>query len=305
VGRIFVYGSINMDLVIEADYMPESGETMHGKNFFVNSGGKGANQAVAAALQEGEVLFMGSIGKDANGKILKESLESYSVDTSSLNAITDTSSGIAMILNIEGDNRIILDGGANLVDTSSIVIEKLIESAVVGDILICQLETNFQSTVRVIQYAREMGMITVFNPAPAIRLQPDIYKLIDYLIINQTESEILTSIHPQNLADCQIVYTRVAEMGTATLIITMGSKGCYICSIDGIEHVPAMKVDDIDTTGAGDAFIGAFSVELGRGRPLLEAAEHATMVAALTVTKKGAQQSMPTRDDVAVFRKMN
>ncbi|SDL00227.1 ribokinase [Natronincola ferrireducens] len=294
--KVFVFGSINMDLVISASRVPNAGETLYGSQFFTNGGGKGANQAVACAKQGTKTYMIGSVGKDYYGSILKKSLKEYGVNVDHVCEIDDVNSGVAMIINVDNDNRIILNGGANLADKGEVAIKTIDEISVKGDYLICQYECDLDVVFKVLKHAKKNNMVTVVNAAPAIKYDDMIYSYIDYLIINQTESEILSKVYPQSREECLEAFRFFEEIGVGTTIITMGSKGsCSKSKNEEVVFVDAKKVEAVDTTAAGDAYIGALVSKLSAGCDLKMSMDYATKVAALTVMRKGAQSSIPTK----------
>ena len=295
--KVFVYGSLNMDLVIGAPRIPEAGETLFGSKFFTNTGGKGANQAVGCAKQGTLTYMMGSVGDDYYGKVLKTSLSDYGVNVDYVSEIENTNSGIAVILNVDNDNRIILDGGANLVDNGEQAVSVIDELSSKNDYLMCQYENDLDAVFKVIKRAKEKKMFTVVNTAPAIKYNDKIYSYIDYLVVNQTESQILSGIYPEDKADCLEVFKFFENLGVSHTVITMGEKGSY-SKDEEIIFVEAMNLEAVDTTGAGDSYIGALVSELSEGKSLFDAMIYATEVAAITVMKKGAQSSFPTREEV-------
>lgn len=295
--KVFIYGSLNMDLVIGAPRIPEAGETLFGNKFFTNTGGKGANQAVGCAKQGTQTYMMGSVGDDHYGKVLKKSLSDYGVNVDYVSEIEDTNSGIAVILNVDNDNRIILDGGANLVDSGDRAVSVINKMSSEGDYLMCQYENDLDAVFKVIKCAKEKNMFTVVNTAPAIKYNDEIYSYIDYLVVNQTESQILSGIYPDNKEDCLEVFKFFEKLGVAHTVVTMGEKGSYSKDKDVI-FVEAMNLDPVDTTGAGDSYIGALVSMLSEGNNLFDSMIYATEVAAITVMKKGAQSSFPTKEEV-------
>lgn len=299
--KVFVYGSLNMDLVIGAPRIPEAGETLFGNKFFTNTGGKGANQAVGCAKQGTETYMMGSVGDDYYGRILKKSLNDYGVNMEYVSEVEGMNSGIAVILNVDNDNRIILDGGANLLDDGLKAIKVLDEMSCENDYLMCQYENDLDSVFKVIKSAKANKMFTVVNTAPAIKYDNEIYSYIDYLVVNQTESQILSGIYPENKQDCLDVFKFFENLGVSHTVITMGEKGSYSKDKEVI-FVQAMVLEPVDTTGAGDSYIGALVSELSRGNNLSSAMLYATEVAAITVMRKGAQASFPTREEVENHR---
>ena len=292
--KIYVLGSINMDMVITTPYIPEEGETLTGSNFFLNGGGKGANQAVAAAKQNIPTYLIGNVGNDVFGSDLINTLLNYNVETSFINKISDTSTGVAMIIIHNNDNRIILDGGANH-KISLTQIDEALENTGDKDIFITQLENNLDAVIYGLKKAKEHNMITVFNPAPAKKLPGTIYETIDYLILNETECEILTGLYPNDENDIKKIFH---QLNVKNLIITLGSKGSLLVKNNEIIQISPNKVTAIDSTAAGDTYVGVFASQLVKGKTEIEALNYASVAASLTCLKEGAQQSIPYEQEV-------
>lgn len=289
--KIFVLGSMNMDMVMQAERLPLAGETIRGTGFFLNAGGKGANQAVAVKRSGGALKFCACVGDDVFGERLINTLREYEVDTENVRTIDGTSSGLAQITVVNGDNRIILYGGANeCVDAE--VAERFLAEAVKGDIFLTQLETAPAVVLRSLETAKARGMQTILNPAPAQNFSSEMLKFTDILIPNETEAMSIsgkTDIEEAALA----LSERVKEV-----IVTVGDKGC-ICSRGGSVSVcPCPQVRAVDTTAAGDTFCGAFAARLGKGYSMEESVGYALKAASLAVTKRGALQSIPSENEV-------
>ncbi len=299
--KVFVYGSLNMDLVIDTPRIPEAGETLFGNKFFTNTGGKGANQAVACAKQGTETYMIGSIGDDHYGSVLKKSLGDSGVNVYHVSEIEGTNSGIAVIINVDNDNRIILDGGANLLDDGENATSVIEEMSCENDYLICQYENDLDAVFKVIKCAKANKMFTVVNTAPAIKYDDKIYSYIDYLVVNQTESQILSGIYPEGEEDCLEVFKYFENLGVAHTVITMGNKGSYSKDKEVI-FIGARVLDAVDTTGAGDSYIGALVSKLSEENNLADSMKYATEVAEMTVMKKGAQSSFPTKEELEAHR---
>lgn len=300
--NIFVLGSINMDMVISTPYMPKNGETLTGSNFFLNGGGKGANQAVAASKQGGNVKLIASVGSDVFGGDLIAKLNEYGVETTYTKILDNTNTGVAMIIIEDGDNRIILDSGANG-KISKELIDEALALANEGDIFITQLENNFDAVLYGLKVAKEKGLITIFNPAPAKKLSNEYFSYVDYLVLNETECEIFTNILPEAEESMVEAYEAFKKMGVKNLIITLGSKGSVCFTKDEKLVINAHKVKAIDTTAAGDTYVGAFASRLAINESVLDSLNYASLCSALTCLKKGAQQSIPTLDEVLNFKK--
>ncbi|NLC17244.1 MAG: ribokinase [Clostridiales bacterium] len=297
--KIFVIGSVNMDLVICADRMPKSGETISGYGFMINPGGKGANQAVAAAKMNAETYTVGCVGDDAFGGELQKALEGYGVDTRYLSR-AQSNSGIALIVVEKGDNRIILDAGANYKINKKMV-EQALSQACEQDFCICQLEIPLDIVEYAFSLAKQKGLTTILNPAPAVKLGKNILSNVDIIVLNETECEILADVTPQTQEDYKKVFEFFSGYNIKSVIITLGGKGSVLIEKDNIRRAPAFKVQAIDTTSAGDTYLGAAVSELAKGKSLIDAMKTASAASALTVTKKGAMQSIPYYDEVIKF----
>lgn len=293
---IYVIGSINMDLVIQAPFMPENGMTITGHDFLENPGGKGANQAVACAKLGGDVSMVGAVGTSF-GKQLKDALNMYGVDTTNVKTFEECSSGLAVIIVVDNDNRIILDRGANAL-VSCDCIDKALENAKEGDYLVCQLEIPQE----IVDYAFKLGhkkkMITVLNPAPADKLIPSILEHTDFFIPNQSECEFYTGIYPKDEETAVGASKKLSLLGVKNVVITLGTNGsCCVCG-DKFYYTPARLVKAVDTTAAGDTYIGAFVTKLSENASIIEAMEFASIASSITVTRRGAQQSIPYRNEI-------
>ena len=296
---IFVLGSINMDIVARVPYVPKQGETMSADKFYVNQGGKGANQAVAIAKMGGQVKMIGKVGNDAFGQELKETLSSYGVDVTNVSQ-SNLTSGLAMIIVYENDNRIILDAGANF-DIKESDVDEGLKDAKAGDILIMQLEVPLNIVEYASVKAKEKGMITILNPAPAKPLSDLTLSNTDILAPNESEAEILSGVNPTGDVELALSAKALYKKGVKKLLVTLGSRGSAVIEGQTITYVPARKVKAVDTTSAGDTFVGATALMLSQGKGLLESAQFATYASAITVQREGAAQSIPTLDEVQAF----
>ncbi len=297
--KIYVLGSINMDMVITTPYIPQEGETLTGSNFFLNGGGKGANQAVAAAKQNVSTYLIGNVGNDIFGKDLITNLTNYNVDSKFLYKLSNVATGVAMIIIHNNDNRIILDGGANH-KVSLNQIDEALAHAKQDDIFITQLENNLDAVLYGLKKAKEKNMVTIFNPAPAKVLDKDIYNYIDYLILNETECEILSGLYPSDEAKINEIYK---VLGVKNLIITLGSKGSLLVKENQINSIKPNKINAVDTTAAGDTYVGVFASQLAKGISEIEALNYASIASSLTCLKEGAQQSIPYENEVLEYIK--
>ncbi len=294
--KIFVAGSLNMDLVINAPFMPKSGMTISGNGFMTNPGGKGGNQAVAVGNLGGAAYMVGCVG-NAFGNELLTTLQKHNVNTQHVQKTDTVSSGIAVIVVVDGDNRIILDTGANgCVDKA--LIDSAFHEAQAGDYLVVQLEIAQETVAYALQKAKESGIITVLNPAPAAALPEDIFRYCDWFIPNQTEAEFYTGIYPEDEDSIKRCVHALKQKGIQNVLITLGALGSVCIAEQAFIQVPSEKVQAVDTTAAGDTYVGAFVTRLSEGASVQEAMRFASKAAAVTVTRRGAQQSIPLRNEV-------
>ncbi len=302
--RIVVVGSINLDLVAATERIPIAGETVAGRSFRTFPGGKGANQAVAAARLGGAVSMIGKLGEDAFGVQLRESLEESGVNTEAVDVVPGASSGVALITtDPKGENAITVVAGANaqLSPTDLDANISLIRSA---GILLTQLETPLETMEYLATIAAQERIPLMLDPAPARSLSPSLLKSVDWLTPNETETCTLFGRGPQQLSESWIeeAADELLDCGSRNVILKLGGRGCYVALSDGTRQlVPAYAVKAVDTTAAGDAFNGAFAVALMNGLEPLESASWASAVAAISVTRAGAQASMPSASEVARF----
>lgn len=290
--RIFVLGSLNMDLVISTPYIPSAGETMYGSGFMTNPGGKGANQAVACAKLGGRVLMCGCVGKDLFGNTLLKGLSDSGVATEHIQQVDKSPTGVAMITVCEQDNRIILDPGANYSITKE-RIDSFLSCAQKQDLLLVQLEIPLEMVEYGLKRAKEIGMETLLNPAPANDKAQKLYRYVDIIIPNETELEMLTGA--QILEDGILM---LANQGIKAVIVTLGKKGYCYYQNGSMLYGKGIDVNAVDTTAAGDTFCGALAVKLAENCRLSQALNYANCAAALAVTKSGAQASIPTKIEV-------
>ena len=295
---IVVIGSINMDLVLRVPRMPLPGETLTGGAFRTIPGGKGANQAVACARLSGkvagaqQVAMVACVGDDAFGTTLRAALVGDGVIDSHITTLPGVASGIASILvDDNGQNSIVIAGGANdLLSPAHIdAAKELIEQA---DIVVLQLETPMATVVHAIKLARSLGKTVVLNPAPAASLPEGVLELVDYLIPNEIEAAMLAGVSPEG-ADVEGLAAALQKLGSDNVIITLGSKGVHAALYGGDYTFPAEAVKAVDTTAAGDTFIGGFVAGLASGMDEAEAIQQGQRAAAWSVTKPGAQTSIP------------
>ncbi len=302
--QIFVLGSINMNLVFQLERMPEIGETIHSNGFFMVPGGKGANQAVACAKQDIDTYMIGSLGNDALSMTCIESLKSNGVKTEYVSVIEGRLPGVAGIFLEKGDNRIVVDAGANASHDID-HIKKIIEEAkgVPDDILLCQLEIPLKVVEESFLAAKKKDMKTVLNAAPATHLTDTLYSLTDLLVVNESEMEILTGIDLSDESDIEIAAKKILHKGVRGIILTLGKKGSVYFDSEKRIDTRAVNVLAKDTTAAGDTYIGVLLSEILKGSSTEEAMRKASFASALTVTRLGAQQSIPSKNEIEIFIK--
>lgn len=297
---ITIIGSINLDRTIRVKQMPKPGETMHTKEIFSAGGGKGANQAVAAKRSEAETNFIGAIGNDEAGDMMRELLSEEGIELAGVQTLEKQATGQAyIIVDDQGENSIMIHSGANNAFTPQQVQEHadLIKAS---DFVIAQFESTLESTVEAFTIARKAGVKTILNPAPALENVPEeLLKVTDMIIPNETETEILTGIKVTDEASLKAAADHLHQLGIEAVIITIGSKGAFydVQGRNGI--VPAFKVNAVDTTAAGDTFIGAMSSVLAKDFSNLEQAiEYGNKASSLTVQRFGAQPSIPYKNEL-------
>ncbi|MCQ3954834.1 MAG: ribokinase [Chloroflexi bacterium] len=305
---MLVVGSLNADLVVKSPRFPQPGETISGEDLKIIPGGKGANQAVAAARQGVDVTMIGRVGSDNFGAFLVENLKSNRVDTSHVLA-DDSATGTAIIVvDANGQNSIVLSPGANGkvspadVDSASFLNSKLI---------LLQLEIPTPTVLRAAQKAREHGMTVLLNPAPAKPLPAELLAIVDILIPNESELALLTGLPVTDVASTETAAKEILKQGVKTVIVTLGSKGALLVTDTQVMRVDTYQVDAVDTTAAGDAFIGGFAAKIIERRnwrakrptptEIETAVRYGCACGALAATKFGAQPSLPTQTEVETF----
>ncbi|HVI42828.1 MAG TPA: ribokinase [Anaerovoracaceae bacterium] len=298
---ITVVGSLNMDLVMFAEKIPRPGETVLGKNFKQIPGGKGANQANAAARLGAAVNMIGCVGDDSFGVQLKESLKRDGVNADHVLVKQNVSTGVAIILvEASGDNCITVASGANFLITEDNITEvKNIITA--SDVILLQLEIPMDIVKATILTAKSAGRTVILNPAPAAELDEVILKNTDILTPNESELEFLSGHKTDTLDNLKAAGAILLNKGVKELIITLGSRGCLHITKENSTHYNAYKVNAVDSTAAGDSFNAALAVYLSEGKTMKEAIEFAMKVGAMTVTKEGAQTSLPRLKEVENF----
>lgn len=301
--HIVVVGSLNMDLVVEVPSIPQPGETVLGKNFATFPGGKGANQAMAAARLGAKVSLIGRVGQDAFGDQLLASAQADGISVGHVGCDDTAATGVAMItVDERGQNSIAVASGANFRLTADHVRKAWTKLDDV-DVLVMPLETPLETIAAAVELARQSGVTVVLNPAPARSLPAEILASVDVLVPNEPETEQLTGMAISTIDDRQTAARQLLALGVGNVVLTLGSQGALALDShkDQFALIPACRVDVVDTTAAGDAFVGGVAVGLGEGNSLIESVRFANAVGALAVTKLGAQPSMPARDDVDLF----
>jgi ribokinase len=301
--RLVVVGSINLDLVSVAPRIPLQGETLTATSFASFPGGKGANQAFAAARLGTQVSMIGKLGNDSFGADLRANLESAGVDTAAIE-IEPTSSGIAQIITAEnGDNVIVVSPGANA-HVSSHYVEKHLDVIRSAGVVLTQLETPLETVEYLASVTRKEGIPLVLDPAPARALPSSLLECVDWLTPNESETCSLLGLKSQDLPEGEMkeVAEILLQRGSRNVLLKLGQRGCFLAIADGRRiFLPAYAVRAIDSTAAGDAFNGAFASALLAGHDPVRGASWASAVAAISVTRRGAQPSMPTQAEVHAF----
>ena len=296
--KIVVIGSCNTDMVINMERLPLPGETLLGGKFFMNPGGKGANQAVAAARLGGKVLFIAKVGNDPFGVRAVDQYKAEGINTKHVLVDKEHPSGVALILvDAHGENSIAVASGANAhlmpqdIDNARGAIED-------GDILLMQLETPLETVEHAALLANQLGKKVILNPAPAHPLPESLLRNLYMLIANETEAEFISGTKISDMDSVARAADIICGKGVENVVITLGSKGAFVKERGAYHQVQGLKVKAVDATAAGDTFCGALCVALAEGRSITEAVEFANRAAAITVTRMGAQSSLPYRREV-------
>ncbi|PYB83707.1 ribokinase [Pseudomonas koreensis] len=299
--NVVVIGSLNMDLVTRAPRLPRGGETLIGHSFATVSGGKGANQAVAAARLGAKVAMIGCVGNDDYGVRLRDALLAENIDCEAVSVVEDSSGVALIVVDDNSQNAIVIVAGANGAMTEA-VIDRFDAVLQAADVVICQLEIPDATVGHALKRARELGKTVILNPAPASRPLPaDWFAAIDYLIPNESEAAALSGLAVDSLQSAETAATQLIAMGAGKVIVTLGAQGSLFANGKGFEHFPAPTVKAVDTTAAGDTFVGGFAAALADGKSEAEAIRYGQIAAALSVTRAGAQPSIPTISEVQAF----
>jgi ribokinase len=300
--RVCILGSINIDLILNVKKMPQVGETIFGENLKNASGGKGANQAIAASRCGSEVKMIGKIGNDNNGNSLVEALVKDSINVKYVGVDVDSPTGTALItVDEEGNNSIIVVPGANMTINHEEILaaKKIIEDS---DLIISQFETPLQATIDAFKIAKGKKVITILNPAPAKTIPDELYSLTDIIVPNETEVYELSGVKVETLTDAKKAADLFLQRGVKYVIITLGEKGAVLIDKNRIQLIPAYKVNAIDTTAAGDSFIGALASVVNKDSinfdNLIEAIKFGNKVSSIVVQNEGAQPSIPYLSEI-------
>ena len=297
---IAVVGSANVDLTFRTNKLPKPGETTFGTDFFQGFGGKGANQAVAAARLGASVAFVGKVGADEYGQAIRRQLEIEGINLQYLGIEPERPTGIAAILvDAQGENAIVGVPGANLGPTPADVVAAG-ELQRAGKILLAPCETMIETLTEAFAIAHAAGVLCILNPSPARELPEELLKNTDVCVPNESELRTLSSLPTETLEEIAIAANWLRERGPKHVIVTLGSRGALIVGAEGSTHVPGNPVRAIDTSGAGDAFCGALATYLAEGDSLHDAARRANIVASISVTWAGTQASFPRKPDITI-----
>lgn len=299
--NICVVGSSNIDLISKVPRLPVMGETMIGHSFHLGYGGKGANQAVMAAKLGAQVKMVTKLGRDVFGEGTLKNYREQGIDTTYVLFDDKLSSGVAPIfVNDNAQNFIVIVPGANMA-LSPADVRAASSVILAADLLVCQLEIPIETTLEAFRVAKEGGVRTILNPAPAAALPDELLQLADICAPNETETELLTGLPVSTAADAELAARALLDRGPKIVILTLGERGVLVVDRESAVHVEALRVDAVDPTGAGDAFIGSLAVFLGEGLELAAAVQRANAVAALSVTNIGTQISFPRRAEADAF----
>lgn len=295
--RIVVLGSLNMDLVLRVPHAPAAGETLQGHSITNIPGGKGANQAVSCAREGGQVQMIGCVGDDAHGAVLRDALQRDGIDTAALRTVPDEPTGTALILvEDSGQNRIVMIPGANAkMEIDETALHQQLQGAA---FLVTQFETPMDQVARALAVAQVAGCKVLLNPSPVQPIAEPLWPQIDTLVVNEIEAQTLCDQSADSPQEAAVAGQALRAKGIARVVITLGARGAVAVDADGARHHPAPKVQAVDTTAAGDTFLGAVAVALGEGLPFDEAVRLGIRAAAMCIQQPGALPSIPQRDAV-------
>lgn len=303
--KALVIGSLNMDMTVKVEELPKLGETIFGNNFYESCGGKGANQAVAVSKLGMKTEMIGMVGKDSQGEKLIQNLNKYGIISDNVIKSDELTGRAIITVDKKGDNNIIVIPGSNFKITKEHIQAKQ-DVIASSDVVILQNEIPSETVEFSLLKAKELGKITIFNPAPARKLSGEVFKNTDYLILNETEMEEIFEIKFNDEEYTEKISIKKKEYGIKNIILTLGDKGSILFSEDNnIKKYDVYKVKAVDTTAAGDSFIGAFTMKICESGNSDEAIKYATAVSAIVVTRQGAQDSIPTREEIEKFIEEN
>jgi len=299
--NVLVIGSINVDYVIHTERLPKLGETLTGSDFAMNFGGKGANQAVALAKTGSNVKMLGAVGKDLSGELAINHLKSFGIDTTDVLTV-DAPTGAAVITVCGGDNHIILDIGANAYVTPEVIAQReaLFDWA---DYVVMQYEIPMESVLFAARMTKKHGKKVILNPAPVKEADPELFRYVDMIIPNEFEAQLITGISPDDKETTEATIRALQALGCAEAVVTLGKRGCAYTEGEKIAYAGIYDVKVVDTTAAGDSFIGGLCKSLCDGLSMTDAVAYASAVSSITVSRPGAGVSIPTADEVAEFLK--
>ena len=303
--KALVIGSLNMDMTVKVEELPKLGETIFGNDFYESCGGKGANQAVAVSKLGMKTEMIGMVGKDSQGEKLIQNLNKYGIISDNVIKSDELTGRAIITVDRKGDNNIIVISGSNFKITKEHIQDKQ-DVIASSDVVILQNEIPADTVEFSLLKAKELGKITIFNPAPARKLSGEVFKNTDYLILNETEMEEIFEIKFNDEEYTEKISIKKKEYGIKNIILTLGDKGSILFSKDNnIKKYDVYKVKAVDTTAAGDSFIGAFTMKICESGNSDEAIKYATAVSAIVVTRQGAQDSIPTREEIEKFIEEN
>jgi len=300
-GKLAVLGSINADHILNLAHFPRPGETVIGKQYQVAFGGKGANQAVAAGRSGADIAFIACVGDDDIGERIRQQLATDRIDIAPVEAVAGESTGVALIfVNGEGENTIGIHAGANAAVTPERV-EKYRQVIAGADALLMQLESPLESVLAAARIAHQNQTKVILNPAPATELSDELLSLVDMITPNETEAQILTGVAVNSDEDAAQAAAVLHDKGIASVLITLGSRGVWLSEQGSGQRVAGFRVEAVDTIAAGDTFNGALIAALLEQLPMAEAVRFAHAAAAIAVTRRGAQPSVPWREEIDSF----
>lgn len=295
--RVFVIGSLNNDIVVTADRHPKPGETLQGDSLAQYSGGKGLNQAIAAKRAGADVAMIGAVGADAVGESLIEYLSAEGVEVAGVQSVSDSPTGTAIIVVAGGENSIVYVAGANNTLSPNQLHDFVPRT---GDVVVAQFETPVAATLKAFELARAQGAVTVLNPAPAKEVPQELLALTDYLIVNEHEFAIIFDRPAHNILKEGNVSGATNNSFSGRLVLTLGEQGVIAWSKEQVFKESGVSIDVVDSTGAGDCFVGYAAAALAQGQDFAEILKTANVAAAQSVTKPGAAASIPRRDELGV-----